>query len=67
MSDSPPDAGRGAPRPPSIWIQGHTHESFDGVIGQMRVVSNAKGYGPWPGHQATWENPNFDEQLIIEI
>jgi hypothetical protein len=45
----------------------HTHESFDAVIGATRVVSNAKGYGPWPGQQATWDNQNFNENLIIEI
>jgi len=30
------------------------------------VVSNAKGYGPRPG-QATWDNPNFNPNFVIEI
>jgi hypothetical protein len=47
------DDGRGALRPPDLWIYGHTHESFEATIGLTRVVSNAKGYGPWPG-QLTW-------------
>jgi hypothetical protein len=37
-----PDDGRGALRPADLWIYGHTHESFDSVIGATRVVSNAK-------------------------
>jgi predicted phosphodiesterase len=40
-----PDDGRGALRPADIWCFGHTHESFNAVIGSTRVVSNAKGYG----------------------
>jgi predicted phosphodiesterase len=54
-------------RPPDVWIYGHTHESFDAVIGEKaRVVSNAKGYGPWkPGE--TWENPHFNPNFVIEI
>ncbi|GLR89741.1 metallophosphoesterase [Bradyrhizobium iriomotense] len=62
-----PDDGRGALRPPNLWIYGHTHESFDLLVGETRVVSNAKGYGPWPGQQRTWDNENFDQNLVIEI
>jgi len=61
-----PDDGRGPLRPPDLWIYGHTHESFDAVIGATRVVSNAKGYGPWkPGE--TWDNPHFNPNFIVEI
>ena len=64
-----PDDGRGALRPADLWVFGHTHEKFDALIGETtRVVSNAKGYGPWlPDGERTWDNPNFDERLIIEI
>ena len=62
-----PDDGRGALRPADLWIHGHTHESFDAVIGETRVVSNAKGYGPWPPRERAWDNPDFNEKLIIEI
>jgi hypothetical protein len=62
-----PDDGRGALRPADLWLYGHTHESFDAVVGQTRVVSNAKGYGPWLPRQRTWDNPEFDERLTIEI
>ncbi|MCA1436788.1 metallophosphoesterase [Bradyrhizobium sp. BRP20] len=68
---SQPDDGRGALRPADLWIFGHTHESFDAVVGETRVVSNAKGYGPWMLSDRisdlTWDNPHFDERLIIEI
>jgi predicted phosphodiesterase len=49
-----------------LWIYGHTHESRNFVAGTTRVVSNAKGYGPWRSGE-TWENPGFDEHLVIEI
>lgn len=62
-----PDEGRGALQPADLWIYGHTHESFDAIVGETRVVSNAKGYGPWPGYRRTWDNPSFNERLIIEI
>lgn len=61
-----PDNGRAALRPAELWVYGHTHESFDGLIGSTRVVSNAKGYGPL-GPGETWDNPNFNPNLIIEI
>ncbi len=59
--------GRGALKPADLWIYGHTHESEDTMIGATRVVSNAKGYGPWPPQQHAWDNRNFDPNLIIEI
>ncbi|QAU48843.1 metallophosphoesterase [Bradyrhizobium guangzhouense] len=52
---------------PELWIYGHTHESRDLEIRSTRLVSNAKGYGPWPGAQSSWDNPDFDDKLIIEI
>lgn len=48
------------------WIYGHTHETRDFMIGSTRVVTNAKGYGPWRNNQ-TWENQNFDPTLTIDI
>ncbi|WP_354105479.1 metallophosphoesterase [Bradyrhizobium sp. LB14.3] len=62
-----PDDGRGALRPADLWIFGHDHRSFDGLIGETRVVSNCKGYGPWLPRERAWDNQNFDERLIIEI
>ncbi|MHC2674481.1 putative phosphodiesterase [Bradyrhizobium diazoefficiens] len=62
-----PDDGRGALRPADLWVFGHTHESFDTVIGLTRTVSNAKGYGPRLPREAVWENQDFNPNLIIEI
>lgn len=42
-----------------VWVCGHTHSSSDIMIGKTRVVCNPKGYGS--------ENPQFKEDLIIEI
>lgn len=49
-----------------LWIYGHTHESRDFTIGRTRIVTNAKGYGPWrPGE--SWDNPSFDPNCVVEI
>lgn len=61
------DDGRGALKPADLWIYGHTHESEDIIIGVTRVLTNAKGYGPWSPQQGTWDNPRFDPRLVIEI
>jgi len=61
------DDGRGALRPADLWIFGHTHESVDTTVGSTRLVSNGKGYGPWPPCETTWDNPNFDPNYVIEI
>jgi predicted phosphodiesterase len=61
------DEGRGALRPADLWIYGHTHESLDARIGATRVVSNAKGYGPWLPRVTAWDNPRFDPNYVIEI
>jgi predicted phosphodiesterase len=51
---------------PRLWIYGHTHQSDDRMVGRTRLLSNAKGYGPWPP-DSTWENPHFDPTLTVEI
>jgi predicted phosphodiesterase len=56
-----------------LWIYGHTHEHRDFRVNSLaragsttRVVTNAKGYGPWNKNE-TWENANFDVNFVIEI
>ena len=63
-----PIEGRQNPlRPADLWIYGHTHESEDVTIGYTRVVTNAKGYGPWlPEHRA-WDNARFDPNFVLDI
>ncbi|WP_050419803.1 metallophosphoesterase [Bradyrhizobium tropiciagri] len=67
MRPASDDDGRGPLRPADLWIYGHTHESEDTVIGVTRVVSNAKGYGPWLPQQHAWDNPHFNPNFVIEI
>lgn len=67
MSPQPAADGRAALYPADLWIHGHTHESVDRTVGATRIVSNAKGYGPWPPRELVWDNPSFDENLVIEI
>ncbi|MGN6310703.1 MAG: metallophosphoesterase, partial [Xanthobacteraceae bacterium] len=45
LMSAEPDDGNEALQPAELWVYGHTHESFDVVIGETRVVSNAKRYG----------------------
>lgn len=47
-----------------LWIHGHTHTSFDYLIGPCRVVANPLGYMKKGGNA---ENPSFDPSLIIEL
>jgi predicted phosphodiesterase len=49
------------------WIYGHTHDTRDEMIGNTRLITNAKGYGPWPPKELTPDNPNFDPNFVIEI
>lgn len=44
-----------------LWTHGHTHESFDYMIGDTRIVCNPRGYH---GHAV---NPNFNPSKVIEI
>lgn len=47
----------------SLWIHGHTHDSYDYQMNGTRVVCNPRGYVR-SNHA---ENPKFDPSLIIEI
>jgi hypothetical protein len=44
-----------------LWVHGHTHQTFDYMINETRVVCNPYGY--WG--EAT--NKNFNSDLILEI
>lgn len=44
---------------PDLWVHGHTHESFDYMVGDTRVLCNPRGYGD--------ENNGFNPALVIEL
>ena len=67
MWPAPIEGERNPLRPADLWIYGHTHESEDVTIGHTRVVSNAKGYGPWAPQHLAWDNSHFDPNFVIEI
>lgn len=46
-----------------LWIHGHTHDSFDYVLGGTRVLCNPRGYS----RNGANENPSFDANLLVEI
>lgn len=45
---------------PNIWIHGHTHDSFDYMIGDTRVVCNPHGYPQENSSEFRWD-------LVIEL
>ncbi|MGH8139227.1 MAG: metallophosphoesterase [Steroidobacteraceae bacterium] len=47
--------------PVTLWIHGHTHESFDYVANGTRIVCNPRGYLPME------PNPAFDPALTVEL
>ena len=49
-----------------LWVFGHTHESRSFEAHGARLVTNAKGYGPWAPRDR-WENQYFDPNLTVEI
>jgi predicted phosphodiesterase len=67
MWPTPIEGTRNSLRPADLWIYGHTHEFEDVTIGYTRVVSNAKGYGPWMPRHRAWDNSHFDPNFVIEI
>ena len=47
----------------TLWMHGHTHDSFDYVSKGTRVVCNPRGYHQYGSN----ENENFNPKLVIEI
>ncbi|HEY3654613.1 MAG TPA: metallophosphoesterase [Steroidobacteraceae bacterium] len=54
------DLARLVKLPATLWIHGHTHESFDYVASGTRVVCNPRGYLPME------PNPAFDPRCVVE-
>lgn len=53
---------------PDLWIYGHTHCTDNRMLGGTRIISNAKGYGPYaPFGLSDFENFEFDPMLTIEV
>lgn len=46
---------------PDLMIHGHTHRSFDYMLGDTRIVCNPFGYNNIE------KNPNFKQQFIIDL
>jgi predicted phosphodiesterase len=47
--------------PAKLWIHGHTHDSRNVSLGDVRIMANPKGYS---GKQL---NPEFDPELVVEV
>jgi predicted phosphodiesterase len=61
VSDLPSTSFDGA----RLWIHGHTHTSFDYMVGNCRVICNPRGYTTTPDFST--ENPLFNPDFIIDI
>lgn len=48
---------------PELWIHGHTHDSFDYLAHDTRVVCNPRGYV----RDGVSENARFDPYLTVEV
>jgi predicted MPP superfamily phosphohydrolase len=46
-----------------FWVSGHTHDSFDYMIGNTRMLCNPKGYG----NGSKTENKQFDINANFEV
>jgi len=51
---------------PALWVHGHSHHSMDYRIGETRILSNPKGYGPFEGKPRN-EHPGFQPAMIVEV
>jgi predicted phosphodiesterase len=51
-----------------LWTHGHTHNAFDYLIGDTRVVCNPRGYQSVKADGTDWgEDTGFDPNLVIEV
>lgn len=44
-----------------LWTHGHTHDKFDYMIGETRIVCNPRGY---IGYE---DDPGFEPNLVLEV
>lgn len=48
-------------KPPKLWIHGHTHDSFDYMVGETRVICHPRGY------KGEHDDHGVYKPLIVEI
>ena len=48
-------------KPPKLWIHGHTHDRFDYMIGETRVICHPRGY------KGEHDDHGIYKPLIVEI
>ena len=46
---------------PGVWIHGHTHDSFDYMVANTRVLCNPYGY------REREENKRFNKELVLDM
>jgi predicted phosphodiesterase len=51
-----------------LWTHGHTHHTFDYVIGETRIVCNPRGYQSTKSDGTDWgEDTGFNPNIVIEV
>lgn len=51
-----------------LWTHGHTHHSFDYVVGETRIVCNPRGYQSTKSDGTDWgEDTGFNINIALEI
>lgn len=48
---------------PTLWVHGHTHDSYDYRVANTRIVCNPRGYA----RDGVAENAAFDLSLVIQV
>lgn len=56
----------------NVWIHGHTHASFDYLVGRCRVACNPGGYplntvAAREAGDLQFEDAAFNPQLVVEV
>ena len=53
---------------PALWVHGHVHQSVDYVVGETRIVCNARGVTSLFVRQGEFsENDQFDPLMTVEV
>jgi predicted phosphodiesterase len=50
----------------AVWFHGHTHDSFDYMAGDTRIVCNPHGYFP-TRENGDRRNPNFNPTMVVDV
>jgi len=50
-----------------LWTHGHTHHTFDYMIGETRIVCNPRGYQAPEGREGWGEDTEWNPNIVLEV